>query len=137
MSFWLRRYLILQTGNALASHSTKYGSETWTLKGQEECRIRAADMKSVGDPRKYKLFGHKRNRYILQDSVAQAVLDQISNCDSRCVQRVSGLGRHRLPLAVINSQSALRTNTVCPLQRLQGFYIANGMGYEAPVLELR
>jgi len=41
----------------------------------------------------------------------------------------------RLPQAVIKNQPAGKTNTVCPLQRLQDCHIETGTGDEASVLE--
>jgi len=103
--------------------------------GKDESRIRAAEVTFVMYLAEHTLFDHKRNQHILRETGARTVLVQISSCGSRWVQRVSRLGRHRLPQTVVKNQPAGKSNTVRPLQRLQDCPIENGTGHEASVLE--
>jgi hypothetical protein len=97
-------------------------------------RTKEAEIKFRGN-RKYMLFDHKRNQYILKELKTLPVLSEINNYGNMCIQHVRNMDRSRFQYAIVKHQPTGKRNPGHPLKRHLGWYIDNGTGYEKQVLE--
>ena len=79
-----------------------YGSETWTLRKNEENRITASEMKFMHWTAGYTKLNHQRNEDILQELGLETVLQYAHQYHENWFHHVKSMPRSRIPRVVLN-----------------------------------
>jgi hypothetical protein len=108
----------IKSYNTLVLPISLYGSETWTVKSQDKCRLTAAEMKFMRKTAKYTWRDRKTNAEILNEFEVISILDKITSYKSDWIQHVNRMPRSRLPNLLTKYAPRGIRNQGRPLKRL-------------------
>ena len=75
----------------------KFGSEVWVLKKREEQRLEAAQMKFLRHLLGITKVDKEKNQCIRQKTGTQNIVQEIKQCQEKCLQHVQRMDTNRLP----------------------------------------
>ncbi|KAJ4451211.1 hypothetical protein ANN_02671 [Periplaneta americana] len=97
-----RKHTRIRLYNTLARPMLSYGSEAWTLRKADKCRITAYEMRFMRRTAGYTKWDLKRNCEILKELKTQPVLDYIVQYQSNWKHHLERMSNSRLPKAIYN-----------------------------------